>query len=166
MSHKTEQDKCYKTMDFINLKEEIRQRDVKIAQLESTIAALIHERDSAHKVLAECERQEPVYFMKRKEDPNRYFKANKESFENPRGSELKTYDYEIFYRHPIPAQKVYEVPDGWQLVPIEPTLKMIAAIGFNGDTLIASKYPNSCLEAKELYQEILSAAQPPKDEKK
>jgi hypothetical protein len=34
---------------------------------------------------------------------------------------------------PAPAAGGMTVPDGWQLVPKEPTLAMIAALGFNGD---------------------------------
>lgn len=50
------------------------------------------------------------------------------------------------------------VPDGWKLVPLEPTIEMIAAMQFKGDIDIAIGHAQFCKEAAEDYAAMLAAA--------
>lgn len=51
-----------------------------------------------------------------------------------------------------------QVPDGYKLVPIEPTLEMIAAFAFKGDVEFAIGHAAIFQEACEDYAEMLAAA--------
>ena len=50
------------------------------------------------------------------------------------------------------------VPDGWALVPVEPTLEMVAALGFNGDIELAIGHGAIGEEVIEQYSAMLAAA--------
>lgn len=76
-------------------------------------------------------------------------------YENLKKSKSPVWEIRPLYTQPKPADAV--VPDGWQLVPIEPTAQMTLQ-----GTLIEDKYwpteewSESC--AKDLYRAMLSAA--------
>lgn len=53
------------------------------------------------------------------------------------------------------------VPDGWKLVPMEPTIEMIAALGFGGDTDLAIGHGSISFELAASYRAALSSSPPP-----
>lgn len=66
------------------------------------------------------------------------------------------------YTHPAPSlPAVGAVPEGWQLVPKEPTIKMVAALGWEGDEAMAIGHASISEEFAKNYKAILSAAPQP-----
>ena len=59
---------------------------------------------------------------------------------------------------PSPSSVGAAIPEGWQLVPKEPTPKMIAAFAFKGDVEMAIGHAAIYEEACEDYTEMLHAA--------
>lgn len=53
------------------------------------------------------------------------------------------------------------VPEGWKLVPLEPTIEMIAALGFGGDTELAIGHGSISVELAASYRASLSISPPP-----
>lgn len=49
------------------------------------------------------------------------------------------------------------VPEGFQLVPTEPTIEMIAALGFGGDVALAMGHGAVCQELENTYRALLAA---------
>lgn len=55
------------------------------------------------------------------------------------------------------------VPEGWRLVPAEPTIEMIAAIGFDGDAELAIGHAAISAQCVETYHAMLAASPAPGD---
>lgn len=49
-------------------------------------------------------------------------------------------------------------PANWQSVPVNPTIEMIAALGFNGDVALAVGHANACEELTTQYRAMLACA--------
>lgn len=47
---------------------------------------------------------------------------------------------------------------GWKLVPVEPTLEMLAALGWDGDITIMTGHAMAMRETEEQYKAMLAAA--------
>lgn len=52
------------------------------------------------------------------------------------------------------------VPEGFVLVPVEPTLAMIAALGWSGDEMLAIGHAHITAEIVAAYKSMLAASQP------
>jgi hypothetical protein len=50
------------------------------------------------------------------------------------------------------------VPEGWRLVPVDPTPEMIAALGFNGDVDLAIGHAAISMDVANLYRAAIAAA--------
>lgn len=49
-------------------------------------------------------------------------------------------------------------PSEWQSVPVNPTIEMIAALGFNGDVVLAVGHASACEELTAQYRAMLACA--------
>ncbi len=100
-------------------------------------------------VLEKLKQQEPVSFEAREIGEGDWFKVGLDETERIEAyTKLPHMDYRWLYAHPMPA-----VPDGWKLVPVEPTEEMI--LGFWGE--IRHGEPEIAA-AKDAYRAMLSAA--------
>lgn len=52
----------------------------------------------------------------------------------------------------------FEVPEGYCLVPVEPTIEMIAALGWGGDDVLAIGHASISEDIAKCYAEMLDAA--------
>lgn len=52
----------------------------------------------------------------------------------------------------------FKVLEGWKLVPVEPTLEMVAAMAFNGDVDVALGHATICQGVEHAYAAMLAAA--------
>jgi hypothetical protein len=57
----------------------------------------------------------------------------------------------------IERLKACAVPDGFVLVPVTPTIEMIAAIGFGGDVDIAVGHAAVCADVERTYKAMLAS---------
>lgn len=92
----------------------------RIAELEAQLAACQQEIAEYKSIIEEAQKQEPFLYVYNTNAEHReleYQVIAKEHQNDP--------DVIKLYRAPIPAQQSPVVPEGWQLVPIEPTKKMI-----------------------------------------
>ncbi|QDP55727.1 MAG: hypothetical protein Tp138OMZ00d2C19078241_59 [Prokaryotic dsDNA virus sp.] len=71
-------------------------------------------------------------------------------------NEFQMKEFERFGRKITP---LYAIPEGHVVVPVEPTLPMLAELGFNGDVELAIGHANICDELRENYKAMLKAAQ-------
>lgn len=73
-------------------------------------------------------------------------------------------DYDVEYiRADLAAQPV-AVPEGWKLVPVEPTLEMIAALGWYGDEILAMGHALISSEVAISYKAMLASAPKPEQQ--
>lgn len=128
------------------LQNEIREREAEIARLDGLVSGRTAERDAALARVAEMEKQEPVATVARVpgEDWNGlHFYRDLQGI--PSGTKL--------YTAPV-AQAQHSVPEGWKLVPVEPTEDVLEAIHNGG-------YVGDDQELRWFYQSILAAAPAP-----
>lgn len=59
---------------------------------------------------------------------------------------------------PAQAEQQPVVPEGWKLVPVNPSLEMIAALGFGGDELLAVGHGAIFADMEQLWRKVLDAA--------
>jgi len=68
-----------------------------------------------------------------------------------KGRAIPDYWKPLFTRpHPV-------APNGWKLVPVEPTIEMIAALGWNGDIDLAIGHAKISGEIEKIYAAMLAA---------
>jgi len=60
-----------------------------------------------------------------------------------------------------PAAQPAPVPEGWKLVPVEPTIEMLAALGFDGDVELAIGHAAISKGLEDSYVAMLSAVPTP-----
>jgi hypothetical protein len=101
------------------ISENLRLRDLAVANEDENITAVIErvirERDELRTRLAELERQEPVAFRERL--------TGRLAAEGDEHRDRFTMAYAPLYARPVPA-----IPEGWRLVPVEPTPEMLGAV--------------------------------------
>ena len=55
-------------------------------------------------------------------------------------------------------QEPVSAPQGWMLVPVKPTVQMLAELGFNGDYELAVCHAATCADLDARYRAMLAAA--------
>ncbi|WP_457859899.1 hypothetical protein [Pseudomonas aeruginosa] len=127
------------------LQNEIREREAEIARLDGLVSGRTAERDAALARVAELERQEPVALANR--GLHAFWVKWTEAAAGLYGPGIK------LYAAPV-AQAQHSVPEGWMLVPLEPTQAQLSA----GQTAWLA---DPMRRSTTLYRAMLAAAPQP-----
>ncbi|HEP8013139.1 TPA: hypothetical protein VDT23_002852 [Pseudomonas aeruginosa] len=146
------------------LQNEIREREAEIARLDGLVSGRTAERDAALARVAELEKQEPAGAPMPDEIHQMAFEEGQPA-EDGDGYIFSAEEFDLFVQRlldscaaPV-AQAQHSVPDGYALVPLEPTDDMLVA----GQEAWTHKMERrgaleDCEEAGDVYRAMLAAA--------